>query len=269
VTDARARAAAAALAAGLLVPGTASGRPLAVTAEVPASARVLDVAVAGRGRVVVLMDGALALFRRDRRQGLVHLDERPLAVSSAVRAPAGLLLADPGGDTCWVATNQAEPAILYSIEGDRLWEVQRATALHWPGSPRGATFRPGTNLVEVAIAGLGEGPFVRAGRGDPGWAIGNDGRLGIAGAGWTALRVGSAAAGLDGGTLVVSGPDPPGASDRLVLVDVSADGSTTAGAAVDVPGAVTALAAAGEAVIAAVVREGKARLLVLQPADAR
>ena len=261
------KAASVALVVSLALPSAAEEPALAVAAELPVAARVLDLAAAGGGRVVVLMDGALALLRVDARGALALVDERPLAVSSAVRAPAGILLADPAGDTCWVATNRAEGAILFSLEGDQLWEVQRAAALPWPGAPRGMAFRAGTNLVEVEMAGLGAGPFVRVGRT---WAISNDGRLGIAGAGWTAVRVGSAAAAVDDATLAVSGPEPPGAADRIALLRVPG-GETTS--AIEVVGAVTALAAAPAAgagrMIAGVVHDGAARVLLLERRVAR
>ena len=255
-------AAALTVAASLLASGAAADGRLRVTAELPMSARVLDIAAAGGGRVVVLMDGALALLRLDARQGLVAVDERHMAVASVVRAPAGILLADPGGDTCWVATNQSDVAILYSLAGDRLWEVQRAAALPWPGARRGLAFRPATNLIDVEIAGLGGGPFVRVGAG---WAIGNDGVLGFAGTGWTGTRVGSAAALVGDRVLAVSGADPPGAKDRVTLLR---EGGAPPERALEIAGTVTALAATRRGgvtyVIAGAARDGAYHLALIE-----
>jgi hypothetical protein len=254
--------------AALLAPGARAAEPrLTVRAEEPATARVLDVGLARNGRVVVLMDGALALYRLS-RGGLEKLDERPLAASGVVRAPAGIVLAEPGDDTCWVATNRAPGATLYSLEGDHLWEVERAAALPWPGVRGGVGFRAGTNLIDAAVPGLGEGPFVRIGRGDPAWAITNDAALAVAGFDDAPGRVGSAGARIAPRTFVVSSALPPGA-DRLSVQRLDPPDVL---AALDVPGTVTALGAVtrdGAAVVlAGVAREGAFRLLVVEVADA-
>ena len=114
----------------------------------------------------------------------------------------------------WVSTNLAEGAVLFTIDGGRLQETQRADALPWPGSPQGARFHPGTNTIEVSVPGLGSGPHLRAGTGAAGWAIAPDGRLGVARAGWTATRVGSAAAVLWPGAWIASSAKPPGVHRR-------------------------------------------------------
>jgi hypothetical protein len=256
----------AALAATLGTGAWAEERRLVALAEEPVTARVLDVAFARNGRVVVLMDGALALYRHTRR-GLERLDERPLPAVPAVRAPAGIVAADPADDTCWVATNRGEGATLYSLDGDRLWEVERAAvALPWPDAPRGVSFRPGTNLIEADVAGLGPGPFVRVGRG---WAIGNDARLLVSGSDAPPARVGFAAARIGPRAFVVSDPVPPGANDRLSIVEA---GSAAVRASLPVAGAVTAIAAVtrdGEtAIVAGVARDGAARLMLVGVGDA-
>ena len=184
-----------------------------------------------------------------------------------MRAPAGIVSAEPGDDTCWVATNRAEGATLYSLEGDRLWEVERAAALPWPGVRGGVAFRAGTNLIDAEIAGLGDGPFVRVGRGDPAWAIANDATLVIAGFEGAAPRVGFAAARIAPRTFVVSGAVPPG-RDRISVLRLDAPG---AAAALDVEGTVTALVASvrdGDVtVFAGVTRDGASRIVVLEVAD--
>ena len=257
--------------AAILAPSVPAAEPrLAVAAEAPVTAPVLDVGLARNGRVVVLMDGALALYRFT-RAGLEKIDERPIAGRGPVRAPAGIVLADPGDDTCWVATNRAEGATLYSLEGDRLWEVERAAALPWPGVRGGVGFRAGTNLVEAEIAGLGAGPFVRIGRGDPAWAIANDATLAVAGLAGPPPRVGFAAARIGPRTFVVSAPLPPGA-DRISVLRLEAPAPT---ATLEVAGTVTALGAGARdgardgavTVLAGVTREGAPRVVVLEVDD--
>jgi len=253
--------------AAILAPAVLAAEPrLAVSAEEPVTARVLDVAFARGGRVVVLMDGALALYRWT-RGGLEKVDEREVAVPGAVRVPAGIVLAEPGDDTCWVATNRAFGATIYSLEGDRLWEVERAAALPWPRVRNGVGFRAGTNLIEAEVEGLGAGPFVRLGRGDPAWAITNDATLVVAGTAGPRPRVGFAAARIGPRTLVVSGAMPPGA-DRLSLQPLDAPGAL---ATLDVPGTVTALGAVtrdgATVVIAGVTRDGASRLLAIEVTD--
>jgi len=253
--------------AALLAPGARAAEPrLVVKAEEPVTARVLDVGFARNGRVVVLMDGALALYRWSSGR-LEKVDEREVAVPGAVRAPAGIVLAEPGDDTCWVATNRAPGATIYSLDGDRLWEVERAAALPWPRVGRGVGFREGTSLIDAEVEGLGEGPFVRIGRGDPAWAITNEATLVVAGAGGPRPRVGFAAARIAPRTFVVSGAVPPGA-DRLSVQRLDAPGAL---ATLDVPGTVTALGAVtrdgATVVVAGVTRDGASRLLAIEVTD--
>ena len=254
----------AAVIAALLAPLSAADEGLALPH------RALDVAFVGDGRVLVLMEGGLALYRHQPGHGFTRLDERPLPVTLIVRAPAGILLGAAGETAAWAATNQAEGAVLFSVEGDRLWEVQRAAALPWPDAPRGAAFRAGTNLVETEVRGLGPGPHLRVGSHPQSWAIASDGRLGLDGVGWTRTRVGSAAAALWPGAFVTTASDPPGARDAMSVATVGEDGSVDRVVAREVAGVVTAIAARPRedgALIVAAVSEGAAqRLIVIEVA---
>lgn len=231
----------------------------------PIGARVLDLAFVDDDRLVALLEDGVALFQREGAV-LLRIDHRPLAVSLAVRAPAGIVVAAVGESAFWVSTNMAESAILFTIDGGRLHETEHAAALPWPGSPQGARFRPGTNLIDVTVAGLGSGPHLRAGAADTPWAIAPDGRLG-AGAGWSTTRVGSAAALLWTDTWIASSAEAPGPGDALSVVSLRA-GAPAVVATFPVPGSVTAIGARtrGEHVYvaAAAVEGGLHRLILME-----
>jgi hypothetical protein len=226
---------------------------------------VLDVAFVDDDRLILLLEDGVALYRRD-GDALIRLDHRALDVSLVVRAPAGAIVVAAGEAAFWVSTNLAEGAVLFATDGGRLQEIQRADALPWPGSPQGARFRPGTNLIEVAVPGLGSGPHLRAGTGETAWAIAPDGRLGIARAGWSATRVGSAAAVLWTGAWIASSAEPPGASDTLLVVSASGGAPAVAATVLPVEGSVTAIGArtrGDRTFVAAGIVEGGAHRLIL------
>jgi hypothetical protein len=248
------------------LPRPARGTIAVVSSNItaPLDTRVLDVAFVDDDRLIVLLEDGVALYRRD-GDALSRLDHRPLDMSSVVRAPAGVVLVPAGEGAVWVSTNRAEGAVLFTIEGGRLLETQRAGALPWPGSPQGARFRSGTNLIDVAVHGLGSGPHLRAGAGAAAWAIAPDGRLGVAGAGWSATRVGSAAAVLWTGVWIASSAEPPGSSDALLILNVNA-GAPTVVATFPVQGSVTGIGARARgdrALVAAAVVQGEAHRLIL------
>jgi len=231
----------------------------------PVGARVLDVAFVDDERLIVLMEDGVALYQRD-GDALVRRDHRPLEVSSVVRAPAGFVVVAAGEAAFWVCTNLAEGAVLFTMDGGRLQETQRAAALPWPGSPQGARFRPGTNLIDVGVPGLGSGPHLRAGAGETAWAIAPDGRLGVARVGWSATRVGSAAALLWKGVWIASSAEPPGATDALSVLSVRDGGAPTVVATFPLQGRVAGIGARARgdrAFVATALALGGAHRLIL------
>src|SRR5258708_37885577 len=84
-----------------------------------------------------------------------------------------------GGGLVWAVTSRSPRASLFPVEegGRRLGERVVADALPWPGSPGGLRFRPGTNLLEGTLDGLGAGPFLAATDALMGAAVAPDGRL--------------------------------------------------------------------------------------------
>jgi hypothetical protein len=206
----------------------------------PIEGRIVALAFAGDERLLVLFDDALALYRRD---GLaLRLESRrdlpgPLA---PVRLPGGVLLALESESACWAMTSRAERASLFSLDGGKLTAVQQADALPWPRAPGGLRFRPGTNLLEVAAAGI-EGP-VLAIEPDEGWFVEADGvlvRAGSADPPAARRRAGPAVTRVWPGLLAAAAPEPPGEHDRILLFR---DSRPDVAGAVTVEGAVRALA---------------------------
>lgn len=240
----------------------------ATAASVPLPGRVLDLVFADDEDLIVLFADAVVLYR-GKGAALSVMDRRALAVTAAVRAPAGIVVSTPGESAFWVATNLADGAVLFSIDAGRLHETERAPVFPFPGAPRGARFQPGTDRIAMDLPALGEGPHLRIGAGTVRWAIGGDGRLGFADAGWSDLRVGSAAAELWPGTMATTSALAPGAGDAITIRDTR---PMTVLMTIPVTGAITAMAArAGErvAVVAAAVEDGGIdRLVFLELARA-
>lgn len=206
----------------------------------PIEGRIVALAFAGDERLLVLFDDALALYRRD---GLaLRLESRrelpgPL---TPVRLPGGLLLALESESACWAMTSRAARASLFSLDGGRLTAVQQADALPWPRAPAGVRFRPGTNLLEVAVPGV-EGP-VLAIEPDEGWVVLANGVLARAGSPdlpAPGRRAGPALTRVWPGLLAAAAPEPPGEHDRIVLFG---DSARAVAGVVAVEGAVRALA---------------------------
>jgi hypothetical protein len=242
-------------------------------ATTPLTARVLDLAFVGAERLLVLTERAVILYRLE-PAAFVRLDERPLRAESVVRAPAGILLAAPAEKAAWAATNLAPGAVRFSIEGDRLSQGESAAALPWPEGTRAAAFREGTNLVEADVRDLGAGPHLRIGAAPSPWAIAPDGRLGLAGIGWTQTRVGSAAVQVWAGAFLASSSEAPGTSDFVSFVRVSGEDREAPAASVPVAGIIRAMAAraadSGNATaVVAVTVEGTDRLMTVEVKDAR
>ena len=255
-----------------LVPtGPAAGTgPLAVVSSrrTPAvEGRVLDVAPVGEDRVLVLYPEALALYRLD-EGGLALLSRRELPPPALpVRFPGGTIFLPPAEGAAWVLTSASPRAVLYGLEGGRLEERQQAEALFWPRTPRGLRYRPGTNLLEGAVADLGDGPFLRL---DPrGAALAPDGGLWL-GSSEGPRAVGGVRAG--GGLarpapdlIAVAGGDPPGPRDVVLLIDAR-DPSRPPLQSLPLDGAVRALGARGTSAkmrLVAAVEEGRGTHLVV------
>ena len=255
-----------------LVPtGPAGGAgPLAVVASrrTPAvEGRVLDVTPVGEDRVLVLYEDALALYRLD-EAGLALLSRRELpAPTLPVRFPGGTIFLPPAEGAAWVLTSRSPRAVLYGLDGGHLEERQQADALFWPRTPRGLRYRPGTNLLEGAVADLGDGPFLRL---DPrGAALTPDGGL------WVGspegprpvggVRVGGGLARLGPELIAVAGGDPPGPRDAVLLIDAR-DPSRPPLQSLAVDGAVRALGARGTSAkmrLVAAVEEGRGTHLLV------
>jgi len=232
-------------------------------AATPAPGRVLDLAFVGEGRIAVLLTDSVAVYEQDSGT-LRRIDQLPMEATLAVRAPAGMIVSDAGDSSFWVSANVAPGAVLFTIEGGRLKETQRSAALPFRGSPQGARFRPGTNLIDVTVPGLGNGPHLRATAGETPWAIAPDGRLGVEGAGWSAHSVGSAAALLWPGVWIVSSAQPAGAGDSLSIHGGAARGTIVA--TFPAPAAVTAVAAlvsSDRATVATGIAEGGGHRIVV------
>ena len=252
-----------------LVPASAVGTagPLAVVASrrTPAlEGRVLDVAPVGDDRVLVLFEDALALYRLD-EAGLALLSRRELPAPLPARFPGGTIFLPPAEAAAWVLTSRSPRAVLFGLEGGRLEERQQAEALFWPRTPRGLRYRPGTNLLEGAVADLGDGPFLRL---DPrGAALTPDGRL------WLGSAEGPRAVDVKAGgglarpspdLIAVAGGDPPGPRDAVRLLDARDPGRLLQSLPVD--GAVRALGARGTSArmrLVAAVEEERGTHLVL------
>jgi len=228
--------------------------------------RVLDVAPVGDDRVLVLYEEALALYRLD-EGGLALLSRRELpAASLPVRFPGGTIFLPPAEGAAWVLTSRSPRAVLFALDGGHLEERQQAEALFWPRTPRGLRYRPGTNLLEGAVADLGEGPFLRL---DPrGAALTADGRLRIGspeGPRAIDLKAGGGLARPAPEVLAVAGGEPPGARDSVLLLDAR-DPDRPPLQSLPVDGAVRALGARGTPSrmrLVAAVEEGRGTHLVL------
>jgi len=232
----------------------------------PLPSAVLDLAFLGEDRLVVLSADEVALFHWD-QSGLSLLSRQPFSGPlDTVRRPGGILLAVEREGAFWALTSRAPRARLLAVEGGRLIGRHEAEALPWPGSRTGLRFRPGTNLLEGAVAGLGSGPFLELE--SAGAAVDGDGHLLLAAVDAPQeLRVGPSLAGLWPGFLAASAPDPPSGRDSILVVDTQA-GPAHVVATIPVEGTVRALASRMEGRVARLVvaveeAAGTAHLLVL------
>jgi hypothetical protein len=205
----------------------------------PLDAPVLDVAWTGADELAVLGPEALAVYHAS-PGGLTLTARQPIPPRTQARAPAGVVLLAPREESLWVLSNRAAGALLFAREPGGLVPRGEAEALPWPGSRNGLRYRPGTNLLEGTLSGLGDGPFLEVLAGG-GAAVGPEGRLMLPRPGpEPATRVGPALATLWPPLLLAASADPPGASDRLLLVDAE---TGRVAEALRVDGAIRAVAA--------------------------
>jgi hypothetical protein len=255
-----------------LVPAGSGGAagPLAVLSSrrtPPVDGRVLDLAPVGDDRVLVLYEDAAALYRLDDGGlSLVARHDLPRPVLP-VRFPGGTIYLPPAEGAAWVLTSGSPRAVLLGLEGGRLEERQQAEALFWPRTPRGLRYRAGTNLIEGAVAELGEGPFLRL---DPrGVALTAEGRLRMAspeGGRTLDVRAGGGVVRLGPELLAVASGDPPGPRDSVRLLDAR-DPSGPPLQSLPVDGSVRALGGRGTQarmrVVAAVEEERGTHLVLI------
>jgi hypothetical protein len=234
-------------------PPPVAWRGPAVDEAMPAP--VLAVALLEGERALVVSPDALRLLALAGGRA-VELSLHALPAPWPARAPGALVACDTRS-ACWVTTSHMTDAVLVATDGGRITETARADVLPWPGAPAGARFRAGTDLLEAAIPGLPEPPFVQLGAGTPAFAVSPAGWLGVSGAGWLEVASGRAATPLWPGAVLLSSAAPPGASDDVRVVSME-DGRTREDAHLPVAGAVRALAAApaaGGARVAVVVED--------------
>jgi hypothetical protein len=212
----------------------------------PLEGPVVGLALIGDDRLLILEPEALGLYRWEDSH-LVRVAQRPLpGPFETVRMPGGLLLVTEGS-TVWAVTSRSPRASLFAVEdgGRRLGERLVADALPWPGSPGGLRFRPGTNLLEGTLDGLGPGPFLAVTDAQVGVAVAPDGSLRVSGPDGplsSGLRSGPGLACLWKGILAAASGAPPGAADAILILE-RGERALSLADTLPVPGAVRALAA--------------------------
>lgn len=200
---------------------------------------VLDLAFLDDARLVVLWPEELGLYRWE--DAGLRLDSR-LALRGtrqAVRSPGGLLAVAEGEASFWAMTSRIGRPTLFAVEGPRIVERGSADAVPWPESRTGLRFRAGTNLIEGAIEGLGDGPFLAVDADESALAVTAEGRL--LGLGDPDQRVGTSLAVPRQGVVLTSTALPPPEADALVAIERRPPHATLARLPVD--GSVRALAA--------------------------
>lgn len=206
----------------------------------PLAGRVLDLAFAGPERLLVLGEDDLSLYRWD-DGALALLARRRLGgARDVVRHAGGILRSVESERAAWAATSRGDGALLFGVDDGGIVQRQQADVMPWPGSAAGLRFRPGTDLIDGSVQGLGEGPFLRL---DPsGRAVDGEGRLLPDGA-QSDLRVGPTLAALWPGYLAASSAAPPGARDSVLVLALGPPSGPRVVSELPVDGAVRALAA--------------------------
>jgi hypothetical protein len=207
----------------------------------PLEGPVLDLAFFGDDHLVLLGPDAVALYRWN-GSSLALESRRPLSgLLQTVRRPGGLLRVAERDAAFWALVSRSPRAMLFAIDGGRLVERQEAGALPWPGCPAGIRYRPGTNLLEASIGGLGSGPFLALDDGAPEVVVTADGVLRVAPEG-SGLAAGAALAGLWPGVVAAASAQPPGADDAILVISTSERDGPRLLESLRVEGAVRALA---------------------------
>jgi hypothetical protein len=238
----------------------------------PLDERALALALVGEDRLALVGPEAVSLYRFD-TVALERESRHVLAGTLAtVRAPGALLLTSPD-HAIWLLASRLPHALLLSLEGKRLVPRSEADALPWPGAASGLRYRPGTNLIEGELAGLGPGPFLAVATGA---VVSAEGELRVASLPASSTpppypsptsggreapvvpvgsstplrppvigpRVGPTLAALWPGVFAASSAEPPGGDDSVLLIARDADGVRVV-ARLRVDGAVRAIAGHG------------------------
>jgi hypothetical protein len=185
----------------------------------PLEEPVLDLAFFGDERLVVLGPESVALYAWDGTE-LTLLSRRPLpGPLETVRSPGGLLRVAEKDAAFWALTSRSPRALLFAVEDGRLVERQEADAVPWPACPEGLRYRPGTNLIEGAVRGLGAGPYLGLDDSALQVAVTADGIL-VEGAS-TGPVVGPPLAALWPGVVAAASARPPGEDDSVLIVAIS------------------------------------------------
>lgn len=200
-------------------PGSAGIDVVATGRTPPLEEPVLDLAFFGDERLVVLGPESVALYGWD-GAALTLLSRQPLpGPLETVRAPGGLLRVAEKDAAFWALTSRSPRALLFAVEDGRLVARQEADALPWPACPAGLRYRPGTNLIEGAVRGLGAGPFLGLDDSALQVAVTADGIL-IEGAA-TGPVVGPPLAALWPGVVAAASARPPGEDDSVLIIATS------------------------------------------------
>lgn len=205
---------------------------------------VLALSFAPDDHVVVLESDSVSFWKLTANTLIRQAEWTPPAVPDRVRRPGGLIHGDATAPDFWILRSGWAEAQLLTVENLRsnphFSSSSTASVLPWPRSKNGLRFRPGTNLIEGSLDGLGPAPFVAV-EADGRMAVSADGALrrSDAEAGGAGPPVGSAVARPWPDVAITSSPSVE-APDAFMAIGLDGVGRTTNLAAV--PGLIRALA---------------------------